>query len=140
MKNRETEKCQNNAQLLRKGFTSTITEKQREYFLYLPADYESDPDKQWPVLLFLHGGGERGDGLKDLDYVLLHGPLGEAWVQHRNLPFIMIGPQLPVFEMHDQVRLRDGIPKPVRLADICPPRSDENKPDFPKGTFDGAYP
>jgi len=120
------------AQLLRKAYGNTATEKQREYFLYLPAGYESEPDRRWPVLLFLHGGGERGDGLGDLDYVLLHGPLGEAWIQHRDLPFIMIGPQLPVFGMHDQVRLRAGRPKPVRLATGCPPRADESWPDQPK--------
>jgi poly(3-hydroxybutyrate) depolymerase len=31
------------------------------YLLYLPEDYEQK--EKWPVLLFLHGGGERGDEL-----------------------------------------------------------------------------
>jgi predicted peptidase len=32
------------------------------YQVYVPADY--DPSRQWPVILFLHGGGETGsDGL-----------------------------------------------------------------------------
>ena len=123
---------QSDAQLLRKTYQSTATRAQREYFLYLPVDYEEDTDRLWPVLLFLHGGGERGDGVEDLDYVLLHGPLGEAWVQRRDLPFIMVGPQLPVLGMHDQVRLRDGIPKPARLPSGAPPRSDEQRPDHPK--------
>jgi len=123
----------NEAQLLRKPYQSTATNRQREYFLYLPAGYEEDTEKRWPVILFLHGGGERGDGLEDLDYVLRHGPLGEAWIQRRNLPFIMIGPQLPVFGMHKQVRLRAGVPRPARLPVGSPSRADENRPDKPKG-------
>ncbi len=119
------------AQLLRKSYQSMATNQQREYFLYLPTGYETEREKLWPVILFLHGGGERGDGLEDLDYVLLHGPLGEAWIQRRDLPFIMIGPQLPVFGMHDQARLREGSPKPKRLLSGVPPRLDEERPDQP---------
>jgi predicted peptidase len=120
------------AQLLWKSYESAATNKRREYFLYLPEGYGQDKDRLWPVILFLHGGGERGDGLEDLDWVLWHGPLAEAWIQRRNLPFIMIGPQLPVFGMHDQVRLREGRPRPERLAEGSPPRADENRPDQPK--------
>ena len=45
-----------------------------------------------------------------------NGPLAEAWICHRDLPFVMIGPQLPVFGMENQLQLRAGDPKPVRLA------------------------
>ncbi len=127
-----TGKGQPEAQLLRKGYKSTATHEWREYFLYLPAGYETDSDRLWPVILFLHGGGERGDGIKDLDWVLRHGPLGEAWIQRRDLPFVIIGPQLPVFGMHNQVRLREGMTKPERLSEGSPPRADENRPDQPK--------
>ena len=116
-------------QLLRKPYHSIADNQQREYFLYLPAGYDADSAKLWPVILFLHGGGERGDGLAELDYVLRHGPLGEAWIYRRELPFIMIGPQLPVLGMHDQVRLREGVPKPERLSAGTPPRRPEERPD-----------
>jgi len=115
------------AQLLRKPYRSTATNEGREYLLYLPADYETDVDKRWPVILFLHGGGERGNGLGDLDYVLWHGPLAEAWIWNRDLPFIMIGPQLPVFDRAEQLRLREGRPKPQRLPEGSPPRRDEGR-------------
>ena len=39
------------------------------YLLYLPKDYEKQ--ESWPLLLFLHGAGERGD---DLELVKVHGP------------------------------------------------------------------
>ncbi len=32
------------------------------YLLYLPTDYEQQ--ESWPLLLFLHGSGERGDDLE----------------------------------------------------------------------------
>src|SRR3954453_9490248 len=32
-----------------------------KYLLSLPAGYEGQAEKRWPLLLFLHGSGERGD-------------------------------------------------------------------------------
>ncbi len=115
-------------QLLRKSYQSPATQKQREYFLYLPRGYETDKDKIWPVILFLHGGGERGDGLGDLDYVLDHGPLMEAWIQRRDLPFIILSPQLPIFNMSGQIDR--PATRPQRLESGVPPR-DEKRPTTP---------
>ena len=42
------------------------------YWLYLPEDYGT-ADKEWPLVLFLHGGGERGDGVDDLATILMLG-------------------------------------------------------------------
>lgn len=59
------------------------------YLLSLPKDYDQKPS--WPLLLFLHGAGERGD---NLDLVKKHGPpkLIEAGQQ---FPFIVVSPQCP---------------------------------------------
>ena len=81
-------------QLLRIPYHSETDQTDREYFVYLPKGYEEQKDKKWPVLLFLHGDGERGNGTTELDYVMIHGPLYEVWVQKRDLPFIMIVPQI----------------------------------------------
>ena len=86
------------AQLLRKGYESQVTGERREYFVYLPTGYHTEPGKRWPVILFLHGGGERGNAMEDLDQVLAHGPIAEAWIQGRDLPFIVISPQMPLFD------------------------------------------
>ena len=83
------------AQLLRKPYVSTVTGKERDYFLFLPIGHDTEKGKLWPVILFLHGGGERGDGKGELDSLLKHGPLKEAWAMGRDLPFIMISPQMP---------------------------------------------
>jgi len=44
------------------------------YLEYLPADYNSNTDA-YPVIIFLHGSGERGDGsASSLELVKRHGP------------------------------------------------------------------
>lgn len=82
-------------QLLRKRYDSAATGKAREYYVFLPRGYGDDPAKTWPMILFLHGAGERGNALDDLHRVLVHGPLMEAWIQRRDLPFVMVVPQAP---------------------------------------------
>lgn len=111
-------------QLLRLPYTSHVDNKAREYFVYLPRGYEDQPKKQWPVLLFLHGNGERGNGLDELNYVLIHGPLYEAWVQKKDLPFIIIAPQLHMFGMGevDYIAKRTRAQIPARLPEGVPPR------------------
>jgi hypothetical protein len=89
--------CKSEPRLERISYFSDVMQKERDYFVYLPAGYESRTD--WPVILFLHGNGERGNGKDELDYVLKHGPLFEAWSQKKDLPFIIISPQLPMFDM-----------------------------------------
>lgn len=61
------------------------------YWIALPAGYETDPAARWPLLLFLHGAGERGD---NLDMVKKHGPL-KLIESGTNLPFVVIAPQCP---------------------------------------------
>lgn len=111
-------------QLLRLPYVSQADNKNREFFVYLPRGYETQPEKQWPVLLFLHGNGERGNGLDELDYVLIHGPLYEAWIQKKDLPFIIIAPQLHMFGMGkvDYIARRTRAQIPQRLAEGVPPR------------------
>lgn len=62
-----------------------------EYVHYEPEGYDRDGEKKWPVVLFLHGAGERGS---DVAKLYKHGPLkavkaGEEW------PFFVIAPQCP---------------------------------------------
>ncbi|WP_218573472.1 amidohydrolase family protein [Rheinheimera lutimaris] len=114
------------AQLLRLDYQSSIDNAGRQYFVYLPAGYQQDSAKKWPVMLFLHGNGERGNGLDELDYTLLHGPLYEAWIQKRDLPFIIVVPQLHMFDMGQvpYIANRSRADIPQRLTDGVPPRPD----------------
>jgi predicted peptidase len=61
------------------------------FVLYLPDDYETSGDKQYPFILFLHGAGERGN---DISRVKLVG-LPKNLERGDNLPFIILAPQCP---------------------------------------------
>ncbi len=61
------------------------------YLLYLPEDYKKDPEKKWPLMLFLHGAGERGS---DLNKVKAHGP-PKIVEGKKDFPFIVVSPQCP---------------------------------------------
>ncbi len=112
-------------ELRRVSYLSKRTGQERDYFVYLPPGHGRQ--KSWPTMLFLHGNGERGDGKGELDYVLTHGPLFEAWCQKRNLPFVIIAPQLPMFGQGevDYIKNRTPAQIPRRLPDGVPPRPDE---------------
>jgi predicted peptidase len=60
------------------------------YWLLMPKQAaQADAARRWPLLLFLHGSGERGS---DLDRVKAHGPW--AWLaEQEDTPFIMVAPQ-----------------------------------------------
>lgn len=62
-----------------------------EYLLHLPKGYNADAKARWPVLVFLHGSGERGD---DIERVKVHGPPKLAALDP-GFPFITISPLLP---------------------------------------------
>ena len=131
-------------QLLRLAYDSGLTRQKREFFVYLPVGYGPEEETKWPVMLFLHGHGQRGNGKDDLDYVLRHGPLTEAWIQRRPLPFIIISPQLPVLGEIEALEERVNLARPERLAEGVPPRNygypselpiqRQNADKFPKGT------
>jgi predicted peptidase len=112
-------------ELRRVSYRSARTGAERDYFVYLPPGHAKR--KSWPVMLFLHGNGERGDAKGELDYVLAHGPLYEAWCQKRDLPFVIISPQLPMFGMGevDYIKNRSPAQIPRRLAQGAPARPDE---------------
>ena len=110
--------------LSRIPYTSQATGAERDFFLYLPRGY-AESTEAWPLLLFLHGNGERGDAKSDLDYLLANGPLYEAWIQKRDLPFVIVAPQLPMYGQDAEAaylrdRSREQIP--VRLAEGTPAR------------------
>jgi predicted peptidase len=61
------------------------------YLLFLPQGYSEKAEQRWPVILFLHGAGERGTNLAQ---VKVHGP--PKIVENKpDFPFIVISPQCP---------------------------------------------
>ncbi len=127
-------------ELLRVSFNSVETKAEKDFFLYLPQGYHDQPERKWPVILFLHGNGERGDSKDELDFVLMHGPLYEAWVQRKPLPFVIVSPQLPMYGMDTtgvsylvDRKLEDF---PDRLPEGTPDPQPISHSDQPMGGFE----
>lgn len=59
------------------------------YLIFLPRDYKSS--EEWPLILFLHGAGEKGT---DLDR-LKNTALPEKLEEREDFPFVVISPQCP---------------------------------------------
>ncbi len=62
-----------------------------QYLIYLPKPYAEDKGVKWPLLLFLHGAGERGS---DVNKVKAHGP-PRLINEGKEFPFIVVSPQVP---------------------------------------------
>ena len=72
------------------------------YLLFLPKTY-GDDDRKWPVMMFLHGSGERGD---NIEAVKVHGP-PKLVASRPDFPFIVISPQCPKDRSwNGEIRLR----------------------------------
>lgn len=64
------------------------------FYVYVPKNYDTNA-KPFPLLLFLHGLGESGDGGEELDRVTIHGP-PKRIKNGDHFPFIVVAPQCPV--------------------------------------------
>lgn len=62
---------------------------QLNYLLHVPASYGQEPDKQWPLLIFLHGSREVG---RDIDRVR-RAILPQMVEENPEFPFIVMSPQ-----------------------------------------------
>ncbi|MEO1618458.1 MAG: prolyl oligopeptidase family serine peptidase [Planctomycetota bacterium] len=68
---------------------SATVNVEMNYLLALPKDYETKDS--WPLVLFLHGAGERGN---DIGLVKKHGP-PKLIDQGKEFPFVVVSPQCP---------------------------------------------
>ncbi len=76
----------------RESYVVPGTGKHWGYLQALPADYAAT-DKDYPLVIFLHGSGECGNGTSELDRVAIHGYPKHA-DEGREYPFILVSPQL----------------------------------------------
>ncbi|HAO04873.1 MAG TPA: hypothetical protein DCQ15_09365 [Chitinophagaceae bacterium] len=72
------------------------------YYEYLPQGYWNNPDEKFPLIIFVHGIGECGNGTSDLGKVLVHGTPKQINngsfptsfnVNGQNFKFIVLAPQ-----------------------------------------------
>lgn len=81
------------------------------YLVAQPTGHSGEPAKRWPLLLFLHGAGERGHDVRDvmrqgapklLDPAAELTPSEEAAARDLSAGFILVAPQCPHFEVWDE--------------------------------------
>lgn len=76
--------------LINESFEKTVSRKIKfNYLCYTPKDYNKE--QKYPLLLFLHGAGERGN---DISLVGQYGFFKQA-AEGKEFPFVMVGPQCP---------------------------------------------
>ncbi len=71
--------------------TEIVKKVKLNYLIYLPNDYNADSDVKWPLILFLHGAGERGS---NIELVKRHG-IPKIVEEQSEFPFIAVSPQCP---------------------------------------------
>jgi len=85
------------------------TVQELNYYLYIPEDAQNRPPNTYGLLLFLHGGGESGAHLSDLQK---HGP-PRLMAEGMQFPYFVLAPQNPEKKMfwnvHSVMQLLDRI-------------------------------
>ncbi|MBE7175202.1 MAG: dienelactone hydrolase family protein [Mucilaginibacter polytrichastri] len=61
----------------------------RQYLAYVPAGYNSQPTKKWPLVIYLHGQSEKGNDINKIFWSYF------CWrTMDRHYPYLLITPQL----------------------------------------------
>ncbi len=93
----------------RQRFQKKITRTaQLDYLLFLPEGYKNSGMNRWPLMLFLHGAGERGT---NVGKVAAHGPPRIVKTK-RDFPFVLVSPQCPddrVWQDDELLALLDSV-------------------------------
>jgi len=73
-----------------KSLETKITRTARlQYLVQVPGQYQTERQKRWPLLVFLHGGSGRGS---DIALVKRYGPPVVA-EKRTDFPFVLVSPQ-----------------------------------------------
>jgi len=87
------------------------------YQLHLPKGHAGETTG-WPLIIFLHGSGERGS---DLNQVKVHGPPKIA-DRDPAFPFVLVSPQLPAEQEWDLAKLSSLLDHGIATLRIDPAR------------------
>lgn len=74
---------------------SQLSVPKLQYYVQLPSDYEKDPGKKRPMILFLHGIGERGYTFDDCVKSITSHSIPHIAMTDKSFPFIVISPMCP---------------------------------------------
>jgi len=95
------------------SFTTTTEGETRKSVVYVPDNY--DPHKEWPLIVFLHGMGERGnDGLKQTEV-----GIGRAIRLHPDrFPALVVMPQCSPSTVWSAAENQNGAPSWKYIDDV----------------------
>jgi predicted esterase len=62
-----------------------------KYVVQLPRGYEAQKNRKFPAILYLHGSGDRGDDLPNIE----KNSVFQFLAQHEDMPLIAVAPQCP---------------------------------------------
>lgn len=89
------------------------------YLLYLPRDYGQDSQQRWPLILFLHGAGERGTDPQDITRYSIPAFLTTT----ADFPFVVLSPQSPPDDWwSNQVDVLDVLLNQIQVTYAVDPR------------------
>lgn len=88
------------------------------FYEYLPTNFSKSSGK-YPLLVFLHGAGEKGNGKDQLSRAIKFGP-GREVERGKNLPFVILSPQTDYW--WDSNKLNDLINLAIKNYNIDPNR------------------
>lgn len=101
------------------SFTTPGDDSQKlDYLLFLPQNYEAS-GKKLPLILFLHGAGERGSG--NLELVKKHGP-PKLVEKNAKFPFVVVSPQCPKNERWSQQPVNELLTSILKNYNVDPQR------------------
>lgn len=92
----------------RAGHQTEVWGESCPYLIYLPQEYKQGARSAWPLLLHLHGAGERGSDFRRVRGTGLPALIAEG----KHLPMIVVSPQCPAdrgWEMEHLQTLLDNI-------------------------------
>ena len=83
-----------NELIFKQGLNQNPKDTNYHYISYTPKEYNDDTIKQWPLIIYLHGGLSRG-----ADTIKLYccGIPDQIW-RGREFPFIIVAPQCPIHQ------------------------------------------
>lgn len=67
----------------------TTVKENLKYYVYYPPSYKLDKEKKFPLLLFLHGGGEVDENFDKKDRI----PPPKLILEGKEFPFLILAPQ-----------------------------------------------
>lgn len=86
---------------------------QMNYLCYFPENFNQQSDQLYPLLIFLHGSGERGS---DLEKVMIQGP--PALVEKQPFPAIVVSPQCAPSVWWDVFELNKFLDQLIRIYPV----------------------